>query len=659
MNSSKRVFACDFETTVYKGQTSTEVWSSALVELGTEDVIVHHSINETFLWLKALRCNVRLYYHNLKFDGSFWIDYLLRDLQFEQAFMWYNEEHTKGEWLENKDMKNNTFKCQISSMGQWYTITIKVAGHFIEIRDSLKLLPFSLSAIGKGFNTKHRKLDMEYEGYRYAGCTITDEELAYIKNDVLVLKEALEIMFADGHDKLTIGACCLAEFKKPTEKTKWYDKEEYNVIFPDLSELELDSTQFGSENADEYVRHSYGGGWCYVVEGKEKQIKKNGCTADVNSLYPSVMHSKSGSRYPIGKPTFWKGNYIPDEARRPENFYFVRVRTRFYIKKDHLPFIHKRNCYGFKSTECLKTSDYKDPKDGKYYKKFKDNLGETIDTITTMTLTQVDYRLLLDHYYLEDFEILDGCWFSTEIGLFDPYIDPHMKMKMESTGARRTESKLFLNNLYGKMASSSDSSFKYPYMNEEGMIKFGTIEAHDKAIGYIPIGSAITSYARNFTIRTAQKNYYGVDKRGFIYADTDSIHCDLSVDELIDVPIHPSNLCCWKIEGEWDIAFFTRQKTYIEHIIKEDQEPVDEPYYLIKCAGMPDHCKQLFNLSISNSWKIDFKDDYYKLSDIAREFVDEHRTIEEFQEGLRVPEKLMPKRIKGGVLLVNTMYEMR
>ena len=263
------------------------------------------------------------------------------------------------------------------------------------------------------------------------------------------------------------------------------------------------------------------------------------------------------------------------------------------------------------------------------------------------------------HYYPEDFEILDGCWFETDIGLFDAYIDPHMKTKMESKGAPRTEAKLFLNNLYGKMASSSDSSFKFPFMNEDGMIKFGTIEAHDKAIGYIPIGSAITSYARNFTIRTAQKNYYGVDKRGFIYADTDSIHCDLSVDELIDVPIHPSDLCCWKIEGEWDIAWFTRQKTYIEHIIKEDQEPVDNPYYLIKCAGMPDHCKQLFNLSIETSWSINFKKEYDKLSDVAKEFIDEHRTIEDFKEKLKVPEKLMPKRIKGGVLLVNTMYEMR
>ncbi len=35
------------------------------------------------------------------------------------------------------------------------------------------------------------------------------------------------------------------------------------------------------------------------------------------------------------------------------------------------------------------------------------------------------------------------------------------------------------------------------------------------------------------------------------------------------------------------------------------------------------------------------------------------RTLEDFKIGLRVPGKLMPKRIKGGVLLIDTTYEMR
>ena len=42
------LYACDFETTVYSGQDHTEVWSSAICKIGTEDeAIVHHSIDDT------------------------------------------------------------------------------------------------------------------------------------------------------------------------------------------------------------------------------------------------------------------------------------------------------------------------------------------------------------------------------------------------------------------------------------------------------------------------------------------------------------------------------------------------------------------------------------------------------------------------------------
>jgi hypothetical protein len=37
----------------------------------------------------------------------------------------------------------------------------------------------------------------------------------------------------------------------------------------------------------------------------------------------------------------------------------------------------------------------------------------------------------------------------------------------------------------------------------------------------------------------------------------------------------------------------------------------------------------------------------------------EHYEISDFKIGLTVPGKLVPKRIKGGTLLVETTYEMR
>ena len=154
------------------------------------------------------------------------------------------------------------------------------------------------------------------------------------------------------------------------------------------------------------------------------------------------------------------------------------------------------------------------------------------------------------------------------------------------------------------------------------------VTANDKKAGFIAVGSAITSYARNFTIRAAQKNYYGPNKRGFIYADTDSIHCDLTPSEMKGITVHDKNFCCWKLESCWDEGKFTRQKTYAEHIVAENCEKIESPYWNLKCAGMPDNCKSLV-------------------------------TYDNFDYGAEFDGKLMPKRIKGGVVLRETTYQIK
>lgn len=644
-----RYFMCDFETTVYEGQQNTEVWASASVELYSEDVKIFHSIEEQFDYFVGLKENIVGFYHNLKFDGTFWLDFLLVKLKLEQALEKVGEGEYDYEWLQERYMKNNTFKYSISDRGQWYTITIKKNGHFIEFRDSLKLLPFSVKRIGESFRTKHKKLEMEYKGFRYAGCEITPEERKYIANDVLVVKEALEFMFGEGHNKLTIGSCCLDEYQKITTK------ELYEKQFPNVYEIQIDREQHKYETAGDWIHKSYKGGWCYLVKGKENKIFHNGTTADVNSLYPSMMSSESGNVYPIGKPIFWTGNYIPDEAMGDHKYYFVRVKTRFYIKDGMLPFIQIKGSWLYKGTEALESSDVYDKKSGTYNAYYRGLDGEIHDTRVELTLTMTDYILFLEHYYVVDFEILDGCYFGAVRGLFDEYIDKYKKLKLESKGAMRELAKLFLNNLYGKMASNMDSSFKIAYVKDDKTVGFMPIKAYDKKPGYIPIGSAITSYARNFTIRAAQRNFHGADERGFIYADTDSIHCDLAPDEIVGVPVHDKNFCHWKLESCWDTAIFARQKTYIEHVTHEDMQKIEHPYYNIKCAGMPQRCKDLFQLSMQG-YEPKEEDN---LSEEAKEFLKTKRTLEDFKVGLCVPGKLMPKRIRGGTLLVETTYEMR
>ena len=642
-----KTYSADLETTVYEGQTSTEAWASALVALDSDEPLVFHSLRDTLDYLDTQDEDAVLYYHNLKFDGNFWLSFLLHEMNFKQGLIDNHSKDSKPYFKDKKDLNNKEVIYLISSMGQWYTITFKYKGHLYTLKDSLKLLPFTLREIGKAFKTEHQKLDMEYEGRRFAGCEITPEEMQYIKNDVLVLKEALNIMFAEGHNKLTIGSCCLAEYKKIVGSYDW------SVFFPRLDTIDIDPELYGASTVDEYIRNAYRGGWCYLVKGCSGKTYTNGTTADVNSLYPSMMHSESGNVYPLGKPNFWKGSEIPRIALASNKYYFIRIRCRFYLKHGKLPFIQIKHNFRYKATEMLETSDVYNKKDGSYYSQYYDSQGNLQNTIVELTLTKTDYILLREHYDLYDFEILDGCWFFADCGIFDAYINKYKKIKMENKGAKRTEAKLFLNNLYGKMATSTISSYKYAVEHEDGSLGYKVVAEQDKDPVYIPVGAAITSYSRNFTIRAAQQNFYGADKKGFKYADTDSIHCDLDPSEIKGIKVSDTEFCCWKLEAQWDIAKFIRQKTYVEHVTHENLKPIEKPYYNIKCAGMPESCKNLLLASMGE------REATKKEKEKYGEFLKTKRTLDDFKIGLQIPSKLIPKTIKGGVILAETDFTMR
>ena len=97
-----------------------------------------------------------------------------------------------------------------------------------------------------------------------------------------------------------------------------------------------------------------------------------------------MMSSESGNKFPVGLPIFWKGNYIPEEALRSNKYFFIRIRTRFEIKKNKLPFIQIKHDIRYKSTEMLKSSAVIIN-------------GEIIENEpVTMTMTMTDYELFLE-----------------------------------------------------------------------------------------------------------------------------------------------------------------------------------------------------------------------------------------------------------------------
>lgn len=609
----KAIYAMDFETTVEDDtslQTKTECWSCAYAQLFSDEHGIFGNIKDflTYFLFKNPHVNKKShttnqtivgYFHNLRFDGTFILSFLLNNgFKFKRV-----ERPTQ--------LNTREFNCIISNKNKWYLIQIKYGQTLLEIRDSLKLIPFKLDLFHDSFKTNHKKLTMDYKGNHYANCKISQIEKDYILNDVFVLKEGLEFMLNAGHDKLTIGANAIKEIKEHIKKNPYYDLEE---IFYNLKNYKLEEEFYGYPDAEKYIRKFYRGAFCWLKKGCENVIFYNGKTYDVNSLYPYVMHSISGNYYAVGCPHFKGGEPDWNFIKKHNLLYGVCIKCKFKLKKDHIPTIQiKDNPRYYKTTEWLETSKVKYR--GKYYDKMENPDTHKIEEIKPILyLLKPDYELFISHYEVYDIEYLHHFTFYSDKGMFDSYIDEWMEVKTHSKGGMRTESKLFLNNGYGKIASNDDSSYLEPFLNDDKILSFIPHIEHNRPVLSIINGALITAYARYKTITTAQTIY---DQ--FIYADTDSLHI---VGETPNIDIDPVRLGAWKEEGLWSKGKFIRQKTYVELC----NDKLD-----IKACGMPDKCKEEYIKRYGNS-------------------------LDEFTYGLQLPGKLCPKIVKGGTVLVDRYF---
>lgn len=292
---------------------------------------------------------------------------------------------------------------------------------------------------------------------------------------------------------------------------------------------------------------------------------------------------------PFGEPIFFEGQYKQDNIYP---LYIQMITCSFEIKENKIPTIQIKNKRSFfLANEYLTSSN-----------------GETV----CLVLTNIDLKLFLEQYNVFDLEYISGWKFKCMKGLFKDYIDKWITRKIEAgkTGnkGQRQMSKLMLNSLYGKFATSMEVQEKFPYLGEDGIIHYELGEKQQKDGLYLPVGVFITAYAREKTIRTSQaiKDYsiskYGIDK--YIYSDTDSIHTLLGEEELKQFcEIDDFKLGYWAKEGFAEKGKFIRQKCYLELIDNEMK---------ITCAGMPKNLYsqvewEKFKTGFTASGKLTFK----------------------------------------------------
>lgn len=416
------------------------------------------TIESFFQWINA--DNTTCYFHNLKFDGHFIMDWLMK-----QGYTHEVEQGPTGK---------GTFKTLISAMGMFYSLTVYWRnGKMTEFKDSLKKIPMPVEAIAKSWNLEEGKGEIDYKATRPKGYEPTVAEWDYVRRDVLIVALAMQEILAEGMTRLTVGSDSLAEYKSLIG-TKLFDK-----LFPVLD-----------DDMDDEIRRAYRGGFTYVADRYRGYRTRSGLVLDVNSLYPSVM---ARMLLPYGEPEFVEGVVTPTEDH-PLTIFSITFTAK--LKPDHVPCIQIKGSSMFGETDYLKV--IKEP--------------------TTLMVTDIDWKLYQDHYDIEVQEYGGGWRFKGAYGMFDSYIDKWSAIKEAATGGKREIAKLHLNTLYGKFATNPNVTSKYPVL-EDGMVKLKMGVLEKRRPVYTAMGVFITSYARDLTVRAAQENY-----DTFAYADTDSLH---------------------------------------------------------------------------------------------------------------------------------------
>ena len=419
-----------------------------------------------------------MWFHNLKFDSSFILDYLLRN-----------------------DIKFSI----LEKNGVIYSLKF----FKIEIRDTLNFLNITLKEIGEKFCSVYKKGSLEDYAVPY-NHVATQEEKDYNILDCLVLQEGFN-NFLSSLEKVLEEAQAFNTIKKIPKKLTIAGLS--FEAFKELSNFDKCCPKT-NHNQYEFMKEAYKGGYVY---SKPCGILENIKMIDANSMYPYVYATK---KLPIGKPIYlntW-------EELNKFDFYIVKIRICYELKKGYIPIIGG-------GVSRYTTNNYKSSSNGEFEE---------------ITVCNIDLERIKRYY---DCEIIlgGGCAFETKKEFYKNYADIFIKMKNTygKNDIHRQVSKYLLNSPYGKLAMNGFQEIKQWKIGKDDWV-IGEVVGYsleDESYKYLPQAIAITAYAREHLLNTAEK----IGFENVYYMDTDSIKFR---GELKGLWLDDNELGAWKLEGE-------------------------------------------------------------------------------------------------------------
>lgn len=629
-------YVADFETTSIERYTTitiknkpitvfdpknseTFVCAWAIAErdaISSDAVVTGRTIEQFMKYVEGLashikkRDNLNVFTHNLKFDGSFILYYVL-----------HNDKY------KVEDEVRDT---------QWYSFKVVFpSGAECTFRDSSKIFTCTADELGKTYGIKKLLGYWDYHKYRDENTPISDEEWEYVKHDVLIVCKALSDYRGKGYTQNTAAA--IAYNQRLTKTYPKFNKARYTnlkknnyakfrSLFPfDIMPLERE-THIELMNA-------YFGGWTWLNPHYAEQELYNISSFDENSMYPDKM---ANWVLPVNQPEIYEN---------PSKFDLEDIR-RFYrciiYKVEHLTL-------KLKDEWALPMLMFDTDPDTSVRCQ-----GKVIECENeTVYLTNYDYQMMQNEYKVISGKITKVFAFQSVKGQYRHYVKYWMDVKAEHTILKnkakeegnleeanlheqmRSIAKLMINSPYGKDGTKLIRLAKTSKLNDDDILDSDTHVEETCIEYYLPSAIFICAAAR-WNLYEALK----VAGKSFIYSDTDSLKvfpegrtAMYKAAEEGKLKIDDAELGAWKEEAIYEKAKFVRQKTYATY---EDGE-----WHYTVC-GAPDTVKQCFNIEDFRRGMIITLDQIHKCKD---------------ENGNPCQGKLTPVAVKGGVILRESGFQ--
>lgn len=409
-------------------------------------------------------------------------------------------------------MKKHFYWFEVFANGSERKILKAVTSNGIEFRCSYMLSGMNLERTAKNLDKyKIEKMvgDLDYDLIRTPKTPLTNKEMGYIVNDVVIIEYFIREAIEESGNILKIPLTNTGYVREYVRNNtvKSEDKKVKRQYRELMKELKLE--------ADEYyaLRFAFQGGFTHANVEYATKTMYNVKAKDLNSSYPGRMIAY---QYPMSKGEKYN-------VKNKKDFYeqIDQYCTLFYVRFEGL--VRKSNESYLSVSKAIRQK----------HVVVNNGRVESAEMIETW-MTDIDFRMMMMSYDIDDFKI--GTMFRYKRGylptafvesIIKLYEDKTVLKGIEGMEAEYNKSKGMLNSTYGmSVMDVVQEEFKWNSMDNM-MVKTETktvVEKIDKEnesmnrFLYYPWGVWITAYARYDLFRAINK--LGSD---YIYCDTDAI----------------------------------------------------------------------------------------------------------------------------------------